>query len=82
MRKLPRAELRVFPRYTGLLALLLNELGDAGEKIAVRRDAAKAKKLKLMPRFVSAAVARLPLSLLFLPQGKAQMIVDRDFDIH
>jgi protease-4 len=81
VRKLPPVELRVFPRYTGLLGLIFNELGDAGKKIELHRDAAKAKKSGMVPKFVSAAVARLPLSLLFLPQGEAQLIVDQSYEI-
>ena len=80
-RDQPPVELRVFPKYDGLLAMILEDLGDGGRKIQVRREEAKAKKAGLIPRFVSIALARLPMSLLFLPQGKAQLIADQNFDI-
>ncbi len=32
-------------------------------------------------RVVNIALARLPMSLLFLPQGKAQLIADQNFDM-
>ena len=73
--KLVPLELRVFPRREGLLSLILEDSGLVGEKLEQMRAAKAAAKRPALPPTFDQALARMPLSLLFLPQGQAQLLV-------
>lgn len=76
-------EIRVVPKAFRLLDLILDTSGDpfagAGpirKAVARRAEAKKAASLQgVMPKALNAALARLPLSLLFVPQDEAQVLM-------
>lgn len=61
-------ELRVFPARKGLLQLVLEYLGPDIDRGLKARAAARAAEQDVLPLVLTSALARLPLSLLFLPQ--------------
>ena len=70
-------ELRVLPRQPTLLDLILDVVGapldDRGP--VVTRIRARGKRREALPLALDAALARLPLGLLLLPQGQAHTIL-------
>lgn len=73
-RRFPPIEVRVFPKYEGLLSLILEDFGPVGEKLERARAKSREGRLPTLPKALSLALARLPLSLLYLEQGDAQLI--------
>jgi protease-4 len=65
-------DLRVFPRQRRIVDLLLDQLApDRGDKGLRAKLAAKQAAKHDLPIALTAALARLPLSLLFLPPDQA-----------
>lgn len=82
--------LRVLPKQRTLVDLILEsargpgkDIGAVGRAVQRKRDRAKGAALRgALPRALDEALARLPLSLLFLPQDRAHAIVPNVQDLH
>jgi len=75
-------QLRVLPVKPSLLQLLLRGTGSLisaplSKAVGTREAAAKAK----LPLVFDAAVAKLPLSILFLPQDQANVVMPGEFEV-
>ncbi len=79
MPPLQRVELRIVPQKRHLLDLVLLALGKPAKKrrssIALAREEAQA-----LPLALSRAIARMPLSLIFLPQETASLLMPAQLD--
>lgn len=67
-------ELRVLPRKRTLIDLILGTTGRLGARLRDRRAARQAER-EAVPLALSKAIARLPLSLVFLPQDRALVLM-------
>lgn len=71
-----RLELRVLPARRTLIDLLLESLGGGrGDKGLIARARARRAEAESLPLVLTQTLARLPLSLLFLPQDRPSAIV-------
>ena len=75
-------DLRVFPRQRRLVDLLLEQITpDRGDKGLKAKLAARREAREQLPLALSAALARLPLSLLFLPPDQALALLPGTVEI-
>lgn len=89
IRKFRKLKIRVLPKSRGLLDLILQDttepFGNTGpvRKAHERRKARRSggALAQAIPAALSEALAKLPLSLLFLPQGQAQAILPAHIEI-
>ncbi len=78
--RFPPVEVRVFPRREGILALIFEDLGTVGEKLERGRTRRNEARRAPLQKVVDLTLARLPLSLIFLEQGEAQLIAPWTLD--
>ena len=72
-------ELRIIPQKLRLLDLILVALGKPAGKRRAKLAAARAQR-DALPLALSKAAARLPLSLVFLPQDRASLLMQAQID--
>ena len=74
--------LRVLPEKKGLLGLLLENSGPIIEEPATRAQARRqAARKPTLPLALEEAIARFPLSFLFMPQDRANLVMDSEIRI-
>ena len=80
MPRLAPVELRIIPQKLRLVDLILTALGKPAGKRRAKLAAAREAK-DALPLALSKAAARLPLSLVFLPQDRASLLMQAQIDL-